>query len=143
MKKSLLILLIFLSVLSNAQTISLTQLISLNKKFDINYSEKYLKQEGWVATSSNDEGINYANKYGDIAIISLYNNSTRITFTSAELRILYFSQIKKAGSELQTMETKGDVTDMFYKGELSDFIFTIKLLPKNKQIYSVTVCKLK
>lgn len=146
MKKSLLIiiLLVFVSLSSNSQTISLSQLISIHKMNDLNYSDKYLKDRGWVSSSSNDDGINYANKYGDIIIISLYEGlATRATFTSAELRDSYFKQIKNSGGVLRDMTRYGDVSDMNYKGELFDFIFSIKLLPKNKQIYTVTVCKLK
>lgn len=71
MKKFLFILLL-LSFSFNAQTISLSQLISINNKFDINYSEKYLKEKGWEYLNRDDNKINYKNKYGDVTIVSLY-----------------------------------------------------------------------
>jgi len=145
MKKSLLIiLLVFVSLSSNSQTISLSQLISIHKMNDVNYSDKYLKDKGWVSMSSDDDGIKYANKYGDIIIISLYEGlATRATFTSAELRDSYFKQIKNFGGVLRDITGNGDVSDMKYKGGLVDFKFTIKLMPKNKQLYTVTVCNFK
>jgi hypothetical protein len=111
---------------------------------DVNYSDKYLKDKGWVSMSSDDDGIKYANKYGDIIIISLYEGlATRATFTSAELRDSYFKQIKNFGGVLRDITGNGDVSDMKYKGGLVDFKFTIKLMPKNKQLYTVTVCNFK
>lgn len=145
MKKLLLIiLLVFVSLSSNSQTISLSQLISIHKMTDVNSSDKYLKEKGWVTSSSDDDAINYENKYGDIIIISLYEGlATSASFTSAELRDSYFKQIKNFGGVLRDITGNGDASVMNYKGGLFDFMFTIKLLPKNKQLYTVTVCKFK
>lgn len=142
MKKFLFILLL-LSFSFNAQTISLSQLISINNKFDINYSEKYLKEKGWEYLSRDDNKINYKNKYGDFALVSLYKGYSMVSFSAEKLKESYLRELNALAGASTGMNFEGDLIKMNYSGVLSDFIFAVKLLPKNEKVYSVTVFKLK